>query len=102
MRKVRLEIDALAVQSFVTATDGAPRGTVPAFDQEGGVYPTPSCQPGETFGGFSCYCLYPRTDPDRICCNSDHWCSNGCGGGGTATCACGTAQNSCDPPCDPV
>lgn len=88
----KLHLDALRVESFETTPVPAARGTVEAREYTGVdecVYATPSCEPGQTQGAHSCHCLYPRTDPFHICCNSDYWCSNGCG---TATCQCGTGN----------
>ena len=94
MRKHKLEIDDLKVDSFSTDDSIAKaRGTVRG---QAGVYPTPSCGDTETYGEYSCRCLYARTDPDRICCNSDIWCANGCGGG-TYTCYCGTGGGGSAP-----
>lgn len=84
MRKHKLEIGELKVDTFVAGGQPAERGTVVGQD---GYYPTPSCGPDETYGQHTCFCLYPRTD-ERLCCKSDIWCTNGCYGGGTATCTC--------------
>lgn len=76
MKKLTLDIDALAVQSFQTGEQKHPdRGTVmgqarPTSQQC--VYPTAvnhSCEPGVTDNEFSCFCLYPDTDA-RMCCSN--------------------------------
>lgn len=82
MRKVKLNVEKLRVESFPTSEAPENRGTVVAHASrpaDGCVYPTAvyhSCEPTETYGEFSCYCLYPNTDI-RICCTEQ-----GCSGGG--------------------
>lgn len=89
MKKIRLELETLTVESFYLAEEGSPRGTVlgrsatdfdcvPTDPRYGGcVYPTAahhSCQPGETVDQYTCNCLYPETDA-RMCCTGE-----GCSG----------------------
>ena len=82
MRKVKLNIETLQVESFTPAAERPERGTVVGHFsrvQEGCVYPTAvyhSCAPGATTGERTCWCLYPDTD-DRMCCSEQ-----GCTGGG--------------------
>jgi hypothetical protein len=99
MRKMKLDVDALTVDSFTTGEAMDARGTVKGnayYDTKPSAcaYPTPSCLPGQTLGEVTCQCLYPRTDPVRICCNTDQWCAqpqqtclcdslDACGPGGT-------------------
>ena len=83
MKKLRLEVDQLTVQSFTTAAKPAQRGTVDAFANtsvQQCAYPTPSCGETETYGEATCFCLYPRSGP-VICCQTDAWC-----GGGSSPC----------------
>jgi hypothetical protein len=81
MRKVKLNVESLHVESFTPAEEQPQRGTVVGHVSrvhDGCVYPTAvyhSCQPGVTYGEFTCFCLYPDTDA-RMCC-SDQGCSGG-------------------------
>lgn len=74
MKKLRLQIEQLAVESFVTAQAAGPRGTVRAHATEFGdtCDPAPSCGP-ETCG--NAYCIR-QTDNLNLC-----------GGGGTGGCS---------------
>jgi hypothetical protein len=82
MRKVKLNVEKLHVESFTTDHETEKRGTVHGHASQVGqgcVYPTAvyhSCEPGVTYGENTCYCLYPNTDV-RICCTVQ-----GCSGGG--------------------
>lgn len=106
MRKVKLNLDNLRVDTFATTADGAsPGGTVHGRDgtemtvcvglcggygqtevascacptDDNCVYPTAayhSCEPGQTYDQHSCRCLYVDTDA-RMCCTAA-----GCSGGG--------------------
>ncbi|HEX6041081.1 hypothetical protein [Longimicrobium sp.] len=82
MRKIKLNVETLRVESFTPDEGPAERGTVVGHVsrvQEGCVYPTAvyhSCQPGETVDQYTCRCLYPDTDV-RMCCSEQ-----GCSGGG--------------------
>ena len=79
MKKLKLRLENLAVESFVTAAPAGPRGTVRAHATELG----PSCDPGRTCGPETCgdlYCIR-HTDNVVVC------------GGGTAGCSVG-----CTPP----
>ncbi len=106
MKKIKLEIDDLAVESFSTEREPAPRGTVEAnftSVRDRCQYPTPSCDANQTAGEFSCFCLYGPTD-EHICCASDIHCTVTCqcGGGTGATCqaSCGQTCETCPPaPC---
>jgi len=104
MKKVRLEIADLSVDSFATHSEPGVRGTVAGHFtavRDGCKYPTPSCQPGQTVGEFTCYCLYAQTD-EHLCCQSDIWCTNTCqGGGGTANTCANTCGSSCYGTCPP-
>ena len=80
MKKTRLDIGALQVDSFaVTDEATAPRGTVHGHGpsgvptcncptQAGCAYPTNSCGPTETYGENTCFCLYEPTH-FRVCCD---------------------------------
>ncbi|HSU17622.1 hypothetical protein [Longimicrobium sp.] len=98
MNKLRLDLEHLAVDSFTTGEGMDSAGTVRGHGYDtrpsACAYPTPSCQATQTFGEVTCQCLYPRTDPVRICCNTDQWCApppqscvctspDACGPGGT-------------------
>jgi hypothetical protein len=106
MKKIKLEVDNLSVESFATEREPAPRGTVDGHFtavRDGCQYPTPSCEPGQTYGEFTCFCLYGRTD-EHICCNSDIHCTVTCqcGGGTGYSCAasCAGTCETCPPtPC---
>jgi len=105
MKKIRLEISNLSVESFTTHSQPGVRGTIDGHftaARDGCQYPTPSCEPGQTYGEFSCWCLYGRTD-ERICCQSDIHCTNTCqcGGGTGATCN-STCGSSCYGTCPPT
>lgn len=82
MKKVKLNVEKLWVESFAANDKPAEPGTVMAHAsavRDGCVYPTAayhSCEPGVTYGENTCYCLYPNTDA-RICCTVQ-----GCSGGG--------------------
>ncbi len=82
MRKLKLNVEKLQVESFAPEEETEKRGTVVAHasqPRDGCVYPTAvyhSCEPTETYGEYSCYCLYPNTDA-RMCCTEQ-----GCSGGG--------------------
>jgi hypothetical protein len=77
MKKMKLELEQLAVDSFSAEGPRDRRGTVYAESTRVGScqYPSRSCAPGETEGEFSCYCMYHNTD-ERVCC-SDAGCSGG-------------------------
>ncbi|HEU0301931.1 MAG TPA: hypothetical protein VFR37_20925 [Longimicrobium sp.] len=82
MQKIKLDVEKLHVESFTPEEEAEKRGTVVGHVsqvQNGCVYPTAvyhSCEPTETYGEFTCHCLYPNTDI-RICCTEQ-----GCSGGG--------------------
>lgn len=90
--KLKLDVDALKVESFETrAPDGGGTvfghasqnwsecaGTCPRQTDANCLYPTAahhSCPPGWTDDDFSCRCLYPDTDV-RMCC-SEFACTGG-------------------------
>lgn len=79
MKKLRLQIEQLAVESFVTAQAAGPRGTVRAHATEFGdtCDPAPSCGP-ETCGNADCI---RQTDNLNLC-----------GGGGGSV---GCTMNGC-------
>ncbi|HEY0018217.1 MAG TPA: hypothetical protein VGC13_18020 [Longimicrobium sp.] len=78
--KLRLDVNALRVESFNTADNAANRGTVvghgacdparPCTNGSSCVFPTTSCGETETYGEQTCWCAYPRTDW-RVCCDSE-------------------------------
>lgn len=104
MKKIALNLEDLAVDSFATGGTNDRLGTVHAHGTEmtvcvglcggydeteaggcesptrdGCVYPTAayhSCEPGQTYDEYTCHCLYVDTDA-RMCCTVD-----GCSGGG--------------------
>ncbi|HEX5870335.1 MAG TPA: pinensin family lanthipeptide [Longimicrobium sp.] len=86
MKKLKLQIEQLAVESFATAAAAQARGTVQAHGTVVGY----TCGAGATCGPETCgelYCI-PHTDNPNIC----------GGGGGTAGCSSvcpGTGQLSC-------
>lgn len=96
MRKQKLDVNALSVESFSTTAIGIERGTVfgrESVSEESGyagcptqglcvnptridcIYPTPSCPPGQTLLEQGCFYLVPHTDP-RACC-TDATCGTG-------------------------
>lgn len=80
MRKIRLEIDALHVESFVPAEQAVARGTVRGMAS---LY-WEDCSPSETCPG-----AYP-CDPSQQSCGGtcyENTCHPGCGGGGSAGCS---------------
>jgi hypothetical protein len=82
MRKLRLELDTLVVESFSPAGGPAARGTVRGHLS---LY-WEDCSPDDTQGGFTC-------DPTDQSCNGTcvHTCEpGGCGGGGSAGCGGGS------------
>lgn len=83
MKKLTLQLDQLAVESFTTSAAMEPRGTVHAHATERG----PTCGPENTCGPFTCgnvYCVKDTYDPEF------------CGGGGTIGCPVGSL--GCPPP----
>lgn len=82
--KLKLDVDALRVESFATANGAATRGTVVGHACADGqpactagsscVFPTDSCGETETYGENTCFCYYPRTDR-RVCCGETGDCS---------------------------
>lgn len=76
MKKLKLSLENLAVESFTTAASPAPRGTVRAHATELGQTcdPAPSCGP-ETCGGAFCI---RHTDNPNICGIGSAGCSVGC------------------------
>ncbi len=76
MRKLRLGLEALAVESFATAERTDARGTVRAHATEMGATcdPAPSCGP-ETCGGA--YCIR-HTDNANLCGGGSGGCSGNC------------------------
>ena len=104
MKKIRLEINELSVESFTTQLPPAERGTVDGHFtavRDRCQYPTPSCEPGQTYGEFSCFCLYGPTD-EHICCQSDIHCTNTCQCGGTGSTCGSTCGSSCYGTCPPT
>jgi hypothetical protein len=89
MRKLKLDLDAIQVETFTTHAAGVPRGTVDAR------------QGRETFG-----CPLPTQDTCYDTCV--YSCDGNCGGGGTgATCyscvqTCDATCDSCVATCDPT
>jgi hypothetical protein len=76
MRKLKLELEELAVESFVTSSPPRPEGTVEAY----GTFRGSTCDAVNTCGPHTCgdlYCVLETDSPD-------------CGGGGTLNC--GTAN----------
>jgi hypothetical protein len=76
MKKLKLEIEELAVESFATARHSADIGTVRGY----GTFRGDTCQAVNTCGPHTCgqlYCVLETDSPD-------------CGGGGTLNC--GTAN----------
>jgi hypothetical protein len=81
MKKLRLELEQLSVESFATAAAGIPQGTVEGY----GTFRGNTCQAVNTCGPQTCgqlYCVIDTADP--------------CGGGGTIGCPAPTA--TCPPP----
>lgn len=80
MKKLKLTIDALNVESFPTSTAADdPRGTVHGHIsqvRDGCAYPSTSCADTKTYGEATCFCLYPNTDVRR-CCSEVDYCSGG-------------------------
>lgn len=82
MRKVKLNVEKLRVESFAASEEPSNQGTVVGHGsqvRDGCVYPTAnyhSCEPTETYGEFTCHCLYPNTDA-QMCCTEER-----CTGGG--------------------
>lgn len=89
MKKLRLNIEQLAVESFTTSLSPQPRGTVQAH----GTVIGDSCGPERTCGPETCgelYCI-PHTENPNVC--------GGGGTGGTGGCSFGcpvSGQMSCD------
>lgn len=82
-KKVKLELETLSVDSFHTSEPKQERGTVRGQGHtsvEHCAYPTPSCDPTETFTEPTCRCLYPRSNVIYICCNTDQWCQGASAG----------------------
>jgi hypothetical protein len=102
MRKLKLEMDDLAVESFTVDESQRVRGTVAGMTgatacdtggcggycqssplscgcntNAGCIFPTDSCGPTETFDQFTCHCQYPNTDY-HVCCGGP---SADCSGG---------------------
>ena len=81
MKKLRLELDDLRVDTFRTGVVRMGARTVRghAYTAIGYCqYPSTSCPPGETGSGYSCYCMYPNTS-EQVCCSDPE---RGCSGGG--------------------
>lgn len=98
MKKLKLDLDSLSVESFTAGGGPGARGTIQGRDyteytcgtctvyqqtepascgpacqtaaMDGCAYPSTSCGPTETYDQASCHCLYAPTDI-RLC---------GCGG----------------------
>lgn len=86
MKKLKLRMDDLAVESFTTADAGWLRGTVAAHNTLGGE----SCGAENTCGPQTCgavYCVKDTVDPLA--------CGGGSGGCGTAGCPGPTGALSC-------
>jgi len=83
--KLRMKLEDLEVDTFATTRgDGGLAGTVRGMDatqgqatcvaacnpptEVGCKYPTTSCGDTQTFGEYTCFCLYPATDV-RVCCD---------------------------------
>lgn len=77
MKKLKLEIEQLSVESFATATEKAPLGTVEAH----GTMKGSTCGAENTCG--------PQTCGQMMCVIETEF---PCGGGGTNTCPPGTAN----------
>lgn len=63
MKKLTLQLDQLAVESFATAATPAPRGTVQAHATQ----IDPTCGPENTCGPYTCrelYCVKDTYDPE--------------------------------------
>lgn len=74
MKKIRLDVETLRVESFTTEDETWKRGTIVGHAsqaQDGCVHPTAihhSCHEDYTFEGEdTCQCFYPDTDV-QICC----------------------------------
>lgn len=82
MKRLRLEFDALQVESFTTAAEAAPTGTVEAF----GTVRGDTCGPENTCGPQTCGEVYCEIGTQAPCGGGGTG-----GGGGSATCptACG-------------
>lgn len=82
--KLRMKLEDLEVDTFATTrVGGGQAGTVRGMDgtqgqgtcvaacnpptEVGCQYPTTSCGDTQTFGEYTCFCLYPATDA-RVCC----------------------------------
>lgn len=80
MKKIRLELDTVQVESFTTSTQTETgRGTVHGHISRVADtcrYPSTSCGDTQTFGEATCNCLYPPTDIRR-CCSDVDYCSGG-------------------------
>jgi hypothetical protein len=86
MKKLRLEVEGLRVETFQTAAPAPASRTVRGHEAVGTygttdicfcAYPSTSCAPGETGSGASCYCMYARTG-EQVCCSDPN---RGCSGG---------------------
>jgi len=88
MRKLRLDLDELAVESFAPADSATARGTVRGLAS---LY-WEDCSPSETCAGAG----WPCDPTDQSCGGScyEATCAPGCGGGGTGA--------GCGNPSDPA
>ncbi|HSU17730.1 hypothetical protein [Longimicrobium sp.] len=79
MRKLRLDLDALVIESFAPADSPPARGTVRGHVS---LY-WEDCSPSETCAGAG----YPCEHTDQSCGGTcyEATCAPGCGGGGTGT-----------------
>lgn len=91
MRKLRLEIDALTVESFATAREMALEGTVEAF----GTFRGNTCGPENTCGPQTCGQLMCVIDTEAPCGGTGTGGTGGTGGATAAgfTCVGCTTQN---------
>jgi len=96
MRKMKLEIDALRVESFDTSTPAVGTGTVRAhadavaMEEDYAAITTPQTQQASCFGSCNISCLGSCLASCAGTCNCSDLCSLGCSDGCTArTCLSG-------------
>ncbi|HSU16529.1 hypothetical protein [Longimicrobium sp.] len=77
MKKLRLELEGLRVDTFQTAPADPDGKSVDAYEAVGTygttdicycAYPSTSCANGETGSGSTCYCMYPKSG-EQVCCS---------------------------------